>query len=126
MRSVVSNSFVTPWTVAHQVSLTTEFCRQVHWSGLPFPTPGDLPDPGIKPASLESPTLAGGFFTNCDTWEVVQYAQMYSIILLKNMLRIPKSICLHGLKSIVLEIKTKKLLKYLLINNYNKIHYILI
>ena len=37
--------------------------RQEYWSGLPFPTPGDLPDPGIEPASLASPTLAGGFFT---------------------------------------------------------------
>ena len=34
-----------------------------YWSGLPFPTPGDLPDSGIEPTSLESPTLAGGFFT---------------------------------------------------------------
>ena len=117
---------MTPWTVAHQASLTTEFSRQEHCSGLPFPAPGDLPDPGIKPVSLGSPVLAGGFFTNCDTWEVVQYAQTYSIILLKNILRIPKSICLHGLKSTVLEIKSKKLLKYLLINDYNKMHYMLI
>ena len=39
-----------------------EFSRQEYWSGLPFPTPGDLPDPGIKTASLASPALAGGFF----------------------------------------------------------------
>ena len=39
------------------------FSRQEYWSGLPFPSSGDLPDPGIKPASLESPALAGGFFT---------------------------------------------------------------
>ena len=39
------------------------FSRQDYWSGLPFPSPGDLPDPGIKPASLVSPALAGGFFT---------------------------------------------------------------
>ena len=38
-----------------------EFSRQEYWSGLPFPSPGDLPDPGIEPAS---PTLAGGFFTS--------------------------------------------------------------
>ena len=40
-----------------------EFSRQEYWSGLPFPSPGDLPDPGIKPASLTSLVLAGGFFT---------------------------------------------------------------
>ena len=38
--------FVTPWTVACQASLSMEFSRQEHWSGLPFPSPGDLPDPG--------------------------------------------------------------------------------
>ena len=48
---------------AHQAPLDMEFSRQEYWSRLPFPTPGDLPDPGIEPASLASPTLAGGFFT---------------------------------------------------------------
>ncbi|ELR60425.1 hypothetical protein M91_18992, partial [Bos mutus] len=46
-----------------QAPLSMGFPRQEYWSGLPFPTPGDLPDPGIKPASLVSPALAGGFFT---------------------------------------------------------------
>ena len=41
--------FVTPWTVAHQASLSMEFSRQEYWSGLPFPSPGDLINPGIKP-----------------------------------------------------------------------------
>ena len=54
----------TPWTVAHQVLLSMEFSRQEYWSGLPFPTPGDLPDPGTEPMSLVSPALACGFFTN--------------------------------------------------------------
>ena len=58
MCSVVSNS-VTPWTVAYQVPLSMEFSRQEYWSGFPFPTPGYLPDPGIEPASLVSPPLAG-------------------------------------------------------------------
>ena len=48
------SDFVTPWTVAYQASLSMEFFRQEYWSGLPFPSPGDLPDPGIKP---RSPTL---------------------------------------------------------------------
>ena len=50
----------TSWTVAHQASLSKEFSKQEYWSGLLFPTPGDLPDPGIEP---ESPALVGGFFT---------------------------------------------------------------
>ena len=42
---------VTPWTVAHQASLSMEFSRHEYWSGLPFPSPEDLPDPGIEPGS---------------------------------------------------------------------------
>ena len=57
--SVVSDS-ATPWTVAHQAPLSMEFSRQEYWNGLPFPTPGNLPDSGIEP---ESATLAGGFFS---------------------------------------------------------------
>ena len=55
--------FVTPQTGGHQVPLSMEFSTQEYWSGLPFSTPGDLPDPGIEPLSLMSPALAGGFFT---------------------------------------------------------------
>ena len=47
----MSNSFVTPWTAAHQVPLYMEFPRQEYWSRLPFPSPGDLPDSGIEPRS---------------------------------------------------------------------------
>ena len=61
--------FATVWTVARQAPLSMGFSRQEYWSGLPFASPGDLPDPGIKPASLMSPTLAGGFFTISTTWE---------------------------------------------------------
>ena len=60
-RSVVSDSFVTPRTGACQAPLSTGFSRQEYWSDLPFPTPGDLPDPAIEPASSASPALAGGF-----------------------------------------------------------------
>ena len=59
--SVVSHS-ATPWTVVHQAPLSMEFSRQEYWNGLPFPSPGDLPDPGIKPMFPESPALADGFF----------------------------------------------------------------
>ena len=55
--------FVTPWTGACQAPLSMEFSRQEYWRGLPFPTPGDLPDPGVEPRSLVSPALAGRFFT---------------------------------------------------------------
>ena len=47
--------FVIPLTVAHHAPLCMNFSRQEYWSGLPFPTPGDLPNPGIEPASLVSP-----------------------------------------------------------------------
>ena len=60
---------VTPWTVARQAPLSVGFSGQEHWSGLPCPPPGDLPDPGIEPASLTSPALAGGFSTTSATWE---------------------------------------------------------
>ena len=51
---------LTLWTVADQAPLSMGFTRQEHWSGLPFPSPRDLPDPGIKPASL---ALTGRCFT---------------------------------------------------------------
>ena len=54
---------VTTWTVAYQAPLSMEFSRQEYWSELPCSPTGDLPDPGIKPASLLSLELAGGFFT---------------------------------------------------------------
>ena len=51
--------FATPWTVSHQAPVFMEFSRQEYWSGLPFPSPGDLPDPGIEPGSpaLEADAL---------------------------------------------------------------------
>ena len=55
--------FVTPWTVAYQAPPAMEFFRQEYYSGLPFPSPGDLSDPGIEPGSPVSPELAGRFFT---------------------------------------------------------------
>ena len=57
------------WTVARQVPLSTGFSRQEYWNGLPYPPPGDLLDPGIKPTSLTTPALTGRFFTTSATWE---------------------------------------------------------
>ena len=53
-------TLATPWTIAGQVPLSMGFSRQEYWSGLPFPSPGDLPKPGIEPGS---PTLAGSLPT---------------------------------------------------------------
>ena len=61
--------YATPWTVAHQAPLSMGFSRQEYWSGLPCPTPGDFPDPGMEPTSLTSPALAGSFLTISTTWE---------------------------------------------------------
>ena len=63
--------FVTPWTVASQVSLSMEFSRKENSSGLPFLTPRDLLNPGIEQTSLEFPAWASRFFTNCTTWEAL-------------------------------------------------------
>ena len=54
---------VTPWTVACLALLSMGFSRQEYWTGLPFPSPGDLPYPGIESETLLSPTFAGGFLT---------------------------------------------------------------
>ena len=58
-----------PMTVACKAPLSMGFCRQEYQSGLPFPSPGDLADPRIKPMSLISPALASGFFTTSAPWE---------------------------------------------------------
>ena len=54
-------TLATPWTVAHKAPLSMGFSRQAYWSGLPCPSPGDLPDPGIKPSS---PALQAGSLPN--------------------------------------------------------------
>ena len=59
----MSDSFMTPMTVACQAPLSMGFSRQDYWSGLPFLPPGDLPNPGMEPTSRVSSALAGGFFT---------------------------------------------------------------
>ena len=59
----------TLWTIACQAPLSMGFSRQEYWSGLPFPSPGYLPNPEIEIASLMSPGLAGRFFTTIITWE---------------------------------------------------------
>ena len=58
-----------------------EFFRQEYWGGLPFPTPGDLPNPGIEPKYLLSHALAGRFFYHCATWEALLSHQVYGNML---------------------------------------------
>ena len=63
--------------IAFQGPLSMGFSRQEYWSGLPFPSLRDLPDPGIEPASLTSPVLAGGFFITSTTWEAPSNQQIH-------------------------------------------------
>ena len=62
------------WIAVCQAPLSIVFCRQEYWSGLPFPSPGDLSDdPGIKPRSPAFPALADGFFATSATWEAQSF-----------------------------------------------------
>ena len=63
--------FRIPWTIACQAPLPMEFSWQEYWSGVPFPTPGDLPNPGIEPTSLVSPEMASRYFTSSANWEAL-------------------------------------------------------
>ena len=79
--------FVTPWTVVRQAPLSMGFSRQEYWSGVQFPSPGNLPDPGIKPVSLISPALVGGFFTTSATWEAYSISLAIREMKIKTILR---------------------------------------
>ena len=75
-----SLTLVTPLTVARQAPQSMKFSRQEYWSGLLFPTPGDLPDPGIEPGSLMSPALASRFFTTRPSGNTVTYCQLIIVV----------------------------------------------
>ena len=62
---------VTLWTVARQAPQSMGFSKQENWSGLPFPSPGDLSDSEIEPMSLKSSALVGRFFNTGTTWEAI-------------------------------------------------------
>ena len=72
--------FATPWTAAHQTPLSVGFSRQEYWSGLPFPPPGGLPDPGIKAVSPLSPAMAGEFFTTEPLGKLIRVLQRSKIV----------------------------------------------
>ena len=78
-----------PWTEARQALLSMEFPGQEYWSGLPFPPPRYLPDPGIEPMSLVSPALAGGFFTTSITWEAQGRRVLKNFLVLEKTLESP-------------------------------------
>ena len=107
--------FATPWAaVAHQAPLSMGFSRQEHWSGLPCPPPGDLPEPGIEPPYLMSPALAGRFFSTSSTWKAPGITQVDD----KQYLHIPAkpftapflsfSACLHYLSDNVGFLSTRR------------------
>ena len=71
--------FEIPWTEARQAPLSMEFSRHNYWSELPCPPPGDLPDPGIQPASLMSFALAGGFLTTAPPGKPLKMLLIYEV-----------------------------------------------
>ena len=76
--------FATLWTIVGQAPLSTGFSRQEYWSGLPCPSPGDLPDPGIEPTSLTSSALAVRPFTTSTTWEALVIAYEYILLQIRS------------------------------------------
>ena len=100
--------FVTPWTIAYQAPPSMGFSRQWYWSGLPFPSLGDLPSPGIKPTSR---ALAGGLFITETIGKTTitlkitaiglamkknENSELNSIIQQPNLKRLEKEFCTHG------------------------------
>ena len=70
----------TLWTVAYQVPLFLGSSRQKYWCGLPFPTPGDLPNSGIKPQSVMAPALAGMFFITSDLGSLYHHHNTFFVL----------------------------------------------
>ena len=70
---------VGPWSKAHQAPLSMELSRQEYWNGLPFHPPGDLPDQGIKPVTVESLALAGRFFITAPPGKPVIYILLFHL-----------------------------------------------
>ena len=94
----MSDSFVSPWTIACQASVSMGFPRQEYWSGLSFPSPGDLPDPGIKPMPPESSALTGGFFSTVPQGKplvCLQFSSVQSLTLCDPMNRSTPGLPVH-------------------------------
>ena len=95
----MSDSFVIPQTVARQARLSMGFPNQEYWSRLPFPSPGHLLDPGIKP---ESPALAGGFFTTKPP-DSAQYVVLKNIVIIQvsPTIEVFMNHCFQGAKGVM-------------------------
>ena len=87
--------FVTPWTVAYQAPPSMEFSRQEYWSGVPFPSPGDIPKPGIETgsAALRTEAIAGRHFTVWAVREAWWFSEA-SLKIKQNFAKLSK-FCLH-------------------------------
>ena len=95
MFCVVTHSlFATPWTVARQAPLSMGFPRQEYWSGLPFPSPGDLPSSGTEPTPPVSLAFAGGFLTVKATGEGLRLLCMCTSISTENKIYCYQRRCL--------------------------------
>ena len=105
---------LTPWTVIRQAPLFMEFSRQEYWSGLPFPTPGDLPNLWLTPMSFGSPLLAGGFFiiappnvlqiySRVDPWTTWRLSHWHCAV--KNMSITLQSARIHSSVSLILHLR---------------------
>ena len=68
--------FATPWSIAHQAPLSMGYSRQEYWSGLPFPSPGDLPNPGTEPSS---PVLQADALTSELPWNILRGVKLPSL-----------------------------------------------
>ena len=104
----MSNSFVTPWTVALQASLSVGFLRKEYWNGLPFPSQEGPPDPGIE---LKSSTLASRFFNCRATKEAPQiFTEPYCVPAVCKLLVMLRDLCLYlpGCCLLVVEIDHSK------------------
>ena len=73
-------TLATPWTAAYQAPPSMGFSRQEYWSGLPFPSPEDLPNPGTEPKSSASPALAGRFFTTAPLGKPAIYNKVHIFV----------------------------------------------
>ena len=93
----MSDSFAAPRTVALQAPLSMGFSRQEYWSGLPFPSPGDLPDPGIKPRppALQANSLPSELLRKC-YWSKLQGKSEISIEISNDVNHISMSVCSQG------------------------------
>ena len=91
---LIKELIAVPWTVAHWFPLSTGFSKQKYFSRLPFPPPGDLPNPGIEPTPLKSPALAGRLFTTSATSEAP--SKQPGILLLKRNPQEKQVEQLHG------------------------------